>query len=106
MGNPTTPATEKAVKKIQFAIFPLSASSTHLGRLPALSIAALEMKVFGPQLVNKLSRMRKPPGNTCAKTASKSLQKRKVLQNHINSQLTSGVLGAATKSRRTLKTPT
>jgi glycine hydroxymethyltransferase len=36
MGSPTTPQMEKAVKKIQFAIFPLSASSTHLGRLPAL----------------------------------------------------------------------
>ena len=50
IGSPTTPAQEKAVKKIQFAVFPLSASSTHLGRLPALGIAALEMKLFGKQL--------------------------------------------------------
>ena len=54
MGSPTNPAMEKAVKKIQFAIFPLSASSTHLGRLPALGIAALEMKVFGAELARQI----------------------------------------------------
>ena len=54
MGSPTNLAMEKAVKKIQFAIFPLSASSTHLGRLPALSIAALEMKIFGAQLAKQI----------------------------------------------------
>ncbi len=54
LGSPTTPALEKAVKKIQFAVFPLSASSTHLGRLPALGIAALEMKLFGQQLASQI----------------------------------------------------
>lgn len=53
MGSPTSPALEKAVEKIQFAIFPLSASSTHLGRLPALGIAALEMKLFGAELARQ-----------------------------------------------------
>jgi glycine hydroxymethyltransferase len=53
MGSPTSPRMEKAVKKIQFAIFPLSASSTHLGRLPALGIAALEMKIFGAELARQ-----------------------------------------------------
>ena len=53
MGSPTSPALEKAVKKIQFAIFPLSASNTHLGRLPALGIAALEMKLFGAELARQ-----------------------------------------------------
>jgi glycine hydroxymethyltransferase len=50
MGIPDTPAKEKAVKKIQHAVFPLTASSTHLGRLPALGIACLEMKLFGQEL--------------------------------------------------------
>lgn len=50
MGNPDTPAKEKAVKRIQHAVFPLTASSTHLGRLPALGVACLEMKVFGREL--------------------------------------------------------
>ncbi|MDR2700577.1 MAG: serine hydroxymethyltransferase [Nitrososphaerota archaeon] len=50
MGIPDTAAKEKAVRKIQHAVFPLTASSTHLGRLPALGIACLEMQVFGQEL--------------------------------------------------------
>jgi glycine hydroxymethyltransferase len=53
MGNPSSPRLEKAVKKIQYAVFPLSASNTHLGRLPALGIAALEMKLFGVDLARQ-----------------------------------------------------
>jgi len=54
MGSPSNPRLEKAVKKIQYAIFPLSASSTHLGRLPALGVAALEMKLFGNELAKQI----------------------------------------------------
>ncbi|MCW4006082.1 MAG: serine hydroxymethyltransferase [Candidatus Bathyarchaeota archaeon] len=54
LGNLDSPRMEKAIKKIQFAVFPLSASSTHLGRLPALSIAALEMKLFGEELATQI----------------------------------------------------
>jgi glycine hydroxymethyltransferase len=53
MGNPSSPRLEKAVKKIQYAIFPLSTSNTHLGRLPALGVAALEMKLFGAELARQ-----------------------------------------------------
>jgi len=53
LGNPKSKRLEKAVKSIQFAIFPLSASNTHLGRLPALGIAALEMKKFGKDLARQ-----------------------------------------------------
>jgi glycine hydroxymethyltransferase len=53
LGNAKNPRMEKAVKSIQFAIFPLSASNTHLGRLPALGIAALEMKLFGAELARQ-----------------------------------------------------
>jgi glycine hydroxymethyltransferase len=53
LGSPSNPKLERAVKKIQFAVFPLSASNTHLGRLPALGIAALEMKVFGNELARQ-----------------------------------------------------
>jgi glycine hydroxymethyltransferase len=53
LGSPSNPRLEKAVKKIQFAVFPLSASNTHLGRLPALGIAALEMKIFGADLAKQ-----------------------------------------------------
>ncbi len=53
LGSPTDPRMEKAIQKIQLAVFPLSASNTHLGRLPALGIAALEMKLFGAELARQ-----------------------------------------------------
>ncbi len=53
LGNAKDKRTEKAVKAIQFAIFPLSTSNTHLGRLPALGITALEMKLFGAELARQ-----------------------------------------------------
>jgi glycine hydroxymethyltransferase len=56
LGNSSTERLEKAIKKIQFAVFPLSASNTHLGRLPALGIAALEMKLFGAELAKQTVR--------------------------------------------------
>jgi glycine hydroxymethyltransferase len=53
LGSPSNLRLEKAIEKIQFAVFPLSASNTHLGRLPALGIAALEMKIFGADLAKQ-----------------------------------------------------
>jgi glycine hydroxymethyltransferase len=53
LGNARDKRMEKAIKHIQFAIFPLSASNTHLGRLPAVGIAALEMKLFGAELARQ-----------------------------------------------------
>lgn len=47
---------KKAIKKVQYAVFPLSASSTHLGRLPALGLAALEMKLYGKDLAKQTIR--------------------------------------------------
>jgi glycine hydroxymethyltransferase len=44
---------EKAIKNVQYGVFPLSTSNTHLGRLPALGMAALEMKVFGEALAKQ-----------------------------------------------------
>ncbi|MBS7634052.1 serine hydroxymethyltransferase [Candidatus Bathyarchaeota archaeon] len=44
---------EKAIKNVQFAVFPLSTSNTHLGRLPATGIAALELKIFGEMLAKQ-----------------------------------------------------
>lgn len=44
---------EKAVKWVQYAVFPLSTSNTHLGRLPALGLAALELKLFGAELAKE-----------------------------------------------------
>ena len=53
LGNSNNKRKEKAIKAIQYAIFPLSTSNTHLARLPALGIAALEMKLFGVELAHQ-----------------------------------------------------
>jgi glycine hydroxymethyltransferase len=44
---------ERGIKKVQHAVFPLSASNTHPGRLPALGLAALEMKLYGKELAKQ-----------------------------------------------------
>ncbi len=77
MGSPTNPALEKAVKKIQFAIFPLSASSTHLGRLPALGIAALEMKLFGAELARQTVKNAQTAGQCLCENGVKVLAEKK-----------------------------
>jgi glycine hydroxymethyltransferase len=77
MGSPTSPALEKAVKKIQFAVFPLSASSTHLGRLPALGIAALEMKLFGQQLAIQIVKNAQTAGQYLFENGVKVLAEHK-----------------------------
>ncbi|MGD0643678.1 MAG: serine hydroxymethyltransferase [Candidatus Bathyarchaeia archaeon] len=77
MGSPTNPALEKAAKKIQFAIFPLSASSTHLGRLPALSIAALEMKLFGAKLSKQIIKNAQTAGQCLYENGVKVLAEKK-----------------------------
>ncbi len=43
----------KAIKKVQHAVFPLTTSNTHLGRLPALGLAALELKLYGKDLAKQ-----------------------------------------------------
>ena len=77
MGSPTSPRMEKAIKKIQFAIFPLSASSTHLGRLPALGIAALEMKVFGAELARQIVKNAQTAGQYLSENGVKVLAEKK-----------------------------
>jgi len=77
MGSPTGASMERAVKKIQFAIFPLSASSTHLGRLPALGIAALEMKVYGSQLAKQIVKNAQTAGQYLCENGVKVLAEKK-----------------------------
>jgi glycine hydroxymethyltransferase len=77
MGNPDTPAKEKAVRKIQHAVFPLTASSTHLGRLPALGIACLEMKVFGKELAIQIVKNAQTAGQYLYENGVKVLAEHK-----------------------------
>ncbi len=53
LGNLKGARMEKAIKNVQYAIFPLSTSNTHLGRLPALGIATLELRLFGEALAKQ-----------------------------------------------------
>jgi len=41
------------IESVQHSIFPLTTSNTHLARLPATGLAALEMKVFGVELARQ-----------------------------------------------------
>jgi glycine hydroxymethyltransferase len=41
------------IKNVQRSIFPLTTSNTHLARLPAMGLTALEMKVFGVELAKQ-----------------------------------------------------
>jgi glycine hydroxymethyltransferase len=45
---------ETGIKGVQQAVFPLTTSNTHLARLPAMGLAALEMKVFGEELAKQI----------------------------------------------------
>ncbi len=73
MGNPSTQRLAKAVEKIQFAVFPLSTSSTHLGRLPALGVAALEMKLFGAELARQIVKNAQTAGQYLCENGVKVL---------------------------------
>jgi glycine hydroxymethyltransferase len=44
---------EAGIESVQRSIFPLTTSNTHLARLPATGLAALEMKVFGAELAKQ-----------------------------------------------------
>jgi len=44
---------EEGLRNVQYAIFPLTTSNTHLARLPAVGLTALEMKVFGKELARQ-----------------------------------------------------
>jgi len=53
---------KKGIKSVQQAIFPLSTSNTHLGKLPALGITALEIKLFGKDLAKQTVKNAKDAG--------------------------------------------
>ncbi len=77
LGNPNTPRMEKSIQKVQVAVFPLSASNTHLGRLPALAIAALEMKVFGSELARQIVKNAQTAGQYLYENGVKVIAEKK-----------------------------
>jgi glycine hydroxymethyltransferase len=50
------------IRNVQYSIFPLTASNTHLARLPAVGLTALEMKVFGEKLAKQTIKNSKTAG--------------------------------------------
>ena len=53
LANSGDESMNKAIKQVQHAVFPLTTSYTHLGRLPALGLAALELKLYGKDLAKQ-----------------------------------------------------
>jgi glycine hydroxymethyltransferase len=67
---------EKAIKKVQHAVFPLTTSNTHLGRLPALGLAALELKLYGKELAKQTIKNAQAAGKCLFENGVKVLGKK------------------------------
>jgi glycine hydroxymethyltransferase len=67
---------EKAIRKVQQAVFPLTTSNTHLGRLPALGLAALEMKLYGKELAKQTIKNAQTAGSFLYENGVKVLGKK------------------------------
>jgi glycine hydroxymethyltransferase len=67
---------EKAIKKVQHAVFPLTTSNTHLGRLPALGLAALELKLYGKELAKQTIKNAQAAGRCLFESGVKVLGKK------------------------------
>ncbi|MGD9130192.1 MAG: serine hydroxymethyltransferase [Candidatus Bathyarchaeota archaeon] len=67
---------KKAIKKVQHAVFPLTTSNTHLGRLPALGLAALELKLYGKELAKQTIKNAQTAGRCLFEKGVKVLGKK------------------------------
>jgi glycine hydroxymethyltransferase len=67
---------KKAIKKVQHAVFPLTTSNTHLGRLPALGLAALELKLYGKELAKQTIKNAQTAGGCLFENGVKVLGKK------------------------------
>jgi glycine hydroxymethyltransferase len=67
---------KKVITKVQHAVFPLTTSNTHLGRLPALGLAALELKMYGEDLAKQTIKNAQTAGVCLFENGVKVLGKR------------------------------
>ena len=67
---------KKAIKKVQQAVFPMTTSNTHLVRLPALGLAALELKLYGKELAKQTIKNAQTAGRYLFKNGVKVLGKK------------------------------
>jgi glycine hydroxymethyltransferase len=68
---------ERAIRKVQKAIFPLTTSNTHLGRLPALGLVALELKLYGAELAKQTIKNAQTAGEYLFENGLKILGEKK-----------------------------
>ncbi len=68
---------KKAVRTVQNAVFPLTTSNTHLGRLPALGIVALEMKLYGAELAKQTVKNAQTAGQHLSENGLRVLGEKK-----------------------------
>ncbi len=68
---------ERAIRKVQNAVFPLTTSNTHLGRLPALGLVALELKLYGAELAKQTIRNAQTAGEYLFNNGLKILGEKK-----------------------------
>jgi glycine hydroxymethyltransferase len=68
---------KKAIEKVQSAVFPLTTSNTHLGRLPALGLVALEMKLYGEDLAKQTVKNAQTAGGYLFENGLKVLGEKK-----------------------------
>ena len=74
---------KKAIKRVQGAVFPLTTSNTHLGRLPALGLVALEMKLYGAELAKQTVKNAQTAGECLFENGLKVLgEKRGFTRSH------------------------
>ncbi|MEM2103349.1 MAG: serine hydroxymethyltransferase [Candidatus Bathyarchaeia archaeon] len=77
LANATDNRMQKAIKKVQHAVFPLSTSNVHLARLPAVGVAALELKLFGAELARQTVRNAQKAGQCLHEHGIKVLGEKK-----------------------------
>jgi len=71
------------IKGVQHAVFPLTTSNTHLARLPAVGLTALEMKIFGKEYARQIVKNAQTAGQYLHENDVKVLgEKRGFTQSH------------------------
>ena len=68
---------EKARRRVKKTIFPLTTSNTHLGRLPALGLVALELKLYGAELAKQTVKNAQTAGKYLFENGLKVLGEKK-----------------------------
>lgn len=76
LGNCEDDRMKEAIKNVQQAVFPMTTSNSHLGRLPALGLAALEMKLYGKELAKQTIKNAQTAGKCLFENGVKVLGKK------------------------------